>query len=114
MTSLLRYRPSSYLSARTLGELFERIEAETPYGGRAVSFEPLGAVWLKVEGRRRRERSEAEGTAATEVATAEARTDPKLVEGRVIRLGGADWMIAQVDGDAGRLGRSRLMLERTR
>ncbi len=99
---------------RVLGELLEAVEAETPYGGRAVSFEPLGMVWLRVEGRRRRERTEAEGTAALEVATAEARTDPRLVEGRVIRFGGADWTIAQVDMDAERPGRSRLRLERTR
>ena len=69
---------------RVLGELLARVEAETPYGGRAVSWEPLGTVWLKVQGRRRRERSEAEGTVVVEVATAEARTDPRLVEGRVI------------------------------
>lgn len=114
MTSSLRYRPSGYLSARTLGELFERVEAETPYGGRAVSFEPLGMVWLALEGRRRRARSEADGPVATEVATARVRTDPRLAEGRVIRFGGADWTIAQVDGDAERPGQSRLMLERTR
>ena len=99
---------------RVLGELFERVEAETPYGGRAVSFEPLGAVWLKGEGRRRRERTEAEGSVAVEVATAEARTDPRLVEGRVIRFGGADWTIRQVDVEAERPGRSELQLERTR
>lgn len=99
---------------RVLGELLERIEAETPYGGRAVSWEPLGMVWLALKGRRRRERSEADGPVATEVATAEVRTDPRLVEGRVIRFGGADWTIAQVDGDAERPGRSRLGLERTR
>ena len=99
---------------RTLGELFEAVAAETPYGGRAVSWEPLGAVWLKVEGRRRRERTEAEGTVAIEVATAEVRTDPRLVEGRVIRFGGADWRIAQVDVEAERPGRTRLELERTR
>jgi hypothetical protein len=99
---------------RVLGELFERVEAETPYGGRAVSWEPLGAVWLKVQGRRRRERSEAEGTVVVEVATAESRTDPRLVEGRVIRFGGADWTISQVDVEAERPGRSELQLERTR
>lgn len=99
---------------RVLGELFERVEAETPYGGRAVSWEPLGAVWLKVQGRRRRERSEAEGTVAVEVATGEVRTDPRLVEGRVIQFGGADWTISQVDVQAERPGRSELQLERTR
>jgi hypothetical protein len=99
---------------RVLGELFERVEAETPYGGWAVSWEPLGMVWLALEGRQRRERSEADGPVVTEVATAEVRTDPRLVEGRVVRFGGADWTIAQVDGDAERPGRSRLGLERTR
>jgi len=99
---------------RVLGELFEAVTADTPYGGRAVSFEPLGAIWLKVEGRRRRERSEAEGTVVVELATAEVRTDPRLVEGRVIRFGGADWTIGQVDVDAERPGRSELQLERTR
>jgi hypothetical protein len=49
-----------------------------------------------------------------EVATAEVRTDPRLVEGRVIRFGGADWTIAQVDVEAERPGRSTLQLERTR
>jgi hypothetical protein len=99
---------------RILGELFERVEAETPCGGRAVSFEPLGMVWLALEGRRRRERSEAEGAVVVEVATAEVRTDPRLVEGRVIRFGGADWAIGQVDVEAERPGRSTLQLERTR
>ncbi len=99
---------------RVLGELFEAVTAETPYGGRAVSFEPLGMVWLALEGRRRRERSEAEGAVAVEIATAEARTDPRLIEGRVIRFGGADWAIAQVDAGADRPGRSTLQLERTR
>ena len=99
---------------RVLGELFEAVEAETPYGARAVSFEPLGAVWLKVGSRRRRERAEAGGPGVVEVVTAEVRIDPRLVEGRVIRFGGADWKIAQVDGDAERPGRSELQLERTR
>jgi hypothetical protein len=97
-----------------LGELFEVVEAETPFGGQAVSFQPLGSVWLKVEGRRRRERAEAGGLGVVEVASAEARTDPRLVEGWVIRFGGADWKIAQVDVQAERPGRSELQLERVR
>jgi head-tail adaptor len=110
----LRYRPSGYLSARTLAQLLEPVEAETPYGGRAISFEPLGSVWLRIEGRRRRERTEAGVASAVETATAETRTDPRLTEGRVIRFGGADWAIAAVDGDPNRPGRVTLNIERTR
>jgi len=99
---------------RVLAQLLEPVEAETPYGGRAVSFQALGSVWLKLDARRRRQATETGVTSATEVATAETRTDPRLVEGRVIRFGGADWTIAAVDADPERPGRSRLSLERSR
>ena len=66
------------------------VEAETPYGGRAVSWEPLGWAWLKLGARRRRERSEPGGLRAVEVVTAETRSDPRLIAGRVLRFGGAD------------------------
>lgn len=114
MTSSLRYRPSGYLSARTLAELLEPVEAETPYGGRVVSHSSLGSVWLRLEGRRRRERTEAGAVSAVEIARAETRADPRLREGRVIRFGGADWVIAAVDGDPDRPGRVTLNIERTR
>ncbi len=52
--------------------------------------------------------------AAVEVARAEARADPRLSEGRVVRFGGADWAIGAVDGDPDRPGRVTLTLERTR
>jgi hypothetical protein len=111
-----RYRPSGYLSAgmKGLGQLLEPVEAETPYGGRAVSYAPLGAVWLRLEGRRRRERTEAGLTSAVETATAETRADPRLIEGRVIRFGGADWTLAAVEPDPDRPGRTTLTLERSR
>ena len=99
---------------RLLAQLLEPVAAETPYGGRAVSFEPLGSVWLRLDGRRRRERTEAGVTSSVEVATAETRADPRLTEGRVIRFGGADWTIAAVDGDPDRPGRATLSLERSR
>lgn len=99
---------------RVLAELLERVEVETPYGGLAVSYEALGSVWLRLEGRRRRERTEAGLTSAVELAAAETRADPRLGEGRVIRFGGADWLIAAVDGDPDRPGRAILNIERTR
>ncbi len=99
---------------RVLGQLLEPVEAETPYGGQAVSYQSLGSVWLRIDGRRRRERTEAGVTSGVEVATAETRVDPRLNEGRVIRFGGADWAIGAVDGDPDRPGRVTLTLERTR
>jgi hypothetical protein len=56
---------------RILAELLEAVEEETPYGGHAVSFAPLGPVWMKVDGRRRRERTEAGGPGVVEGAAAE-------------------------------------------
>lgn len=99
---------------RVLASLLDPVEAETPYGGRAISYEPLGSVWLRLEGRRRRQATEAGGTSAIEVATGETRADPRLAEGRIIRFGGADWTIAAVDADPDRPGRTRLGLERSR
>ncbi|WP_309630020.1 head-tail adaptor protein [Brevundimonas sp.] len=99
---------------RVLAELLEPVEAETPYGGRAVSYEPLGAVWLRLDERRRRERTEAGVTSSVEVATAETRADPRLAERRVIRFGGADWVISTIDGNPDRPGRVTLNIERTR
>ena len=99
---------------RVLTELLEPVEAETPYGGRAVSYEPLGSVWLRLDGRRRRERTEAGVTSTVEVATAETRTDPRLTERRVIRFSGAAWVIAGVESDPDRPGRVILNIERTR
>lgn len=99
---------------RLLAQLLEPVEAETPYGGRAVSYSPLGSVWLRLDGRRRRERTEGGVVSAVETATAETRADPRLSEGRIVRFGGADWAIATVDGDPDRPGRATLVLERAR
>ena len=99
---------------RVLAELLERVEAETPYGGLAISYEALGSAWLRLEGRRRRDRTEAGLTSAVELAAAETRADPRRSEGRVIRFGGADWLIAAVDGHPDRPGRVILNIERTR
>ena len=103
------YRPSAYLRA-VLAELLEGVESETPYGGRAVSWEPLGWAWLKLGARRRREKSEPGGARAVETVTAETRSDARLTEGRMLRFGG-DWRI--VSGETVG-GRAILNLERVR
>lgn len=96
---------------KVLAELLEGVETETPYGGRAVSWEPLGSAWLKLGARRRRERREPDGLKANETVTAETRSDVRLMVGRVLRFGGSDWRI--VSGETVG-GRAILNLERTR
>ena len=96
---------------RVLASVFEAVEARTPYGGVAVSYEPVGSAWLKLGARRRRERSEAGGVRAVEVVTAETRSDPRLIAGRVLRFGGGDWGIRATETVG---GRAILMLERSR
>ena len=99
---------------RVLAQLLEPVEAETPYGGRVVSYVPLGSVWLRIEERRRRERTEAGVSSPVEVAAAETRADPRLGDGLLIQFGGGDWVIAAVEIDPDRPGRVSLNLERTR
>lgn len=96
---------------KVLAELLAGVDSETPYGGRAVSWEPLGSVWLKLGTRRRRERSEPGGARAVDTVTAETRSDTRLTPGRVLRFGGGDWRI--VTGETVG-GRAILNLERTR
>lgn len=96
---------------KVLAGLFEGIETETPYGGRAVSWEALGSAWLKLGARRRRERREPGGLRAVEAVTAETRSDARLAAGRMLRFGGGDWRI--VSGETVG-GRAILNLERTR
>ena len=99
---------------RVLAGLFETVEAETPDGGRSVSFEPVGSAWLKCGARRRRERTDADaGPRGVETLSAETRADPRLLEGRVLRFGGADWRITGVDAERAP-GRATLELERVR
>jgi len=99
---------------RILAGLFEPIESETPFGGRAVSWQARGSAWLKLDGRRRRERTEAGVTRVVEAATAETRADPRLIEGRMLRFGGGDWTILMVETEDARPGRMKLNLERAR
>lgn len=96
---------------RVLADLFEGTETETPYGGRAVSWEPAGSAWLKLGARRRREKTEPGGARLVETVTAETRSDARLTVGRMLRFGGADWRI--VSGETVG-GRAILNLERTR
>jgi len=96
---------------KILADLFEGIESETPYGGRALSWEPLGSAWLKLGTRRRREKNEPGGTRVVETLTAETRSDARLTRGRVLRFDGGDWRI--VSGETVG-GRAILNLERTR
>jgi hypothetical protein len=78
---------------KILASLFEPLEAETPYGGRSVTWLPLGSAWLKPGPRRRRERVEAGGLRRVETVAAETRADARLTVGRMLRFGGGDWRI---------------------
>lgn len=100
------------MSGRRLAELLTATETQTPQGGQAVSFEPLGWVWLKPGSRRRRERIEAGITRTIETMRVETRADPRLVTGRVLRFDGDDWAVVAVDPDAARPGRVHPDLER--
>ena len=95
---------------RVLADLYEGVESLTPYGGRAVSWEPLGVAWLKLGPRRMRERREAAGARTVETVTAEARSDPRLREDRTLRFGRADWRIRAVETVG---GQAILRLERS-
>jgi len=97
---------------RILAGLFQPVETETPYGGRSVMFEAVGSAWLKCGARRRTERGEGDQRRAVETMGAEVRADARLMIGRVLRFGGADWRIAGME-DA-QPGRAKLDLERVR
>lgn len=97
---------------RVVASLFDPVEARTAQGGVTVSYEALGTVWLKLGARRRREKTEEGAGRAVELLTAEVRADERLVEGRVVRFGGADWAVeAVMPVGAGRL---KLEMERRR
>lgn len=94
-----------------LAELFEVVEAETPYGGRSRTYDPVGSAWIRSGATRRRDRSEAGATTTIETLMAESRADTRLIAGRVLRFGGADWRIASGERFG---GRAILNLERMR
>lgn len=97
---------------RVLAGLYRTVEAQTPYGGRSVTFEPAGSAWVKCGARRRQERGSGDERHAVETMTAEARADARLAVGRRLRFGGADWAIVTVE--PARPGRAKLGLERVR
>lgn len=98
---------------RRLGELVEAVESETAQGGRAVSYQPLGVVWLAL-GRRTRSEGQAAGQPeVVERLEAVTRMEPRLAAGRIVRLDGQDWRIRLVDPDRPRPGRATLSLERS-
>lgn len=99
---------------RTLAELLEPSQAETPYGGQVTTFELLGVAWLELGARRSRDRVEEGLSRSVETLEAGVRVDPRLTEGRVLRFGGGDWTIRRIDGEPGRPGRATLSLERGR
>lgn len=94
-----------------LAELLDAVEAETPYGGRSVTYEAAGWAWLKTGSVRRRERTEAGAQRVSETLTAETGADARLTTGRVLRFGGRDWRIVSGETIG---GRALLNLERTR
>lgn len=98
---------------RMLARIEQPVESETPYGGRITTYEPQGVVWLACGARRRRERSDSgQSVRAVETLRAICRTDDRVVEGRVLRFGGADWTVRAID--VGEVGRMILDLERGR
>ena len=98
---------------RRLAELHQPVEQETPFGGRSVGLEPVGVVWIEILRRRRRERSEVgTGPRLREAIDVEARSDPRLTVGRILRLDGGDWRIGVVAPETPKPGRMTLTLER--
>lgn len=94
-----------------LATVFDAVESETPYGGRSVTYEPLGVVWVKLGAVRRRTRAEGGVGRTIDHVSAEGRADARLIPGRVLRLGGADWRVTTSETVG---GRSLLIMERTR
>ncbi|CAN5256036.1 hypothetical protein BH10PSE2_BH10PSE2_02110 [soil metagenome] len=96
---------------RRLAELLVPLRAETPFGGRSVTYESLGSVWLDIAVPGRRERTDGDVTRVMANATATARVDPRLAVGLILRLDGMDWSILGAAVDPKRPGRMILNLE---
>ena len=115
-----RYRPSAYLSAangaalKVLAELFRLVPTGTPFGGQAVSHEPLGLVWLAIDREKARRVREADGEGVAQAMEIVCRSDPRLEPDRMLRFSGGDWTVAAVSADPARRGWMKLSLERRR
>lgn len=96
---------------RTLAFLLRPLRSETPYGGRATTYEDMGMVWLEAGRSLRRERVEADVARDRSAMSAVVRADPRLAEGLILRFGGGDWSIVGMAVDAARPGRVTLNLE---
>ena len=81
---------------RVLAELFAVTVADTPYGGQARTYDPLGTVWLAPGPLRARQRSGPDGQRRIEGRRAKAAPDPRLTAGRVLAFEGGHWRIAAV------------------
>ena len=98
---------------RVLARIERPVESETPHGGGPLSYEPPGMGWLACGARRRRERTDGgQAARSIEAMSATCRGDARIVEGRVLRFGGADWAVRGVETVEG--GRMKLDLERAR
>ena len=98
---------------RTPAALFSVAEAETEFGGRTASFEPVGALWIAVQRSHRSERSGGDEPPVERLKVlAETRTDPRVDVGMRVEFEGAGWRLAHVARDAPRMGRMTLTLER--
>lgn len=91
------------MSGWILAEVLEPVEAETPYGGRAVSWTEHGQVWLRPGPERPVERMEDGRAREGRRLTVEARRDGRIEIGRVLRFRGDDWRVGAVRPEGGRL-----------
>lgn len=84
-----------------LAEVMEPMEAETPYGGRSVSWIEHGQVLLRPGAERPVETTEDGRRREGRRLTAEARRDGWLEIGRVLRFRGGDWRVRTTTVDGG-------------
>lgn len=97
--------------AQVLAELFQPVEAQTPYGGRVVSYVALGVIWLTPGTLRQTQRTEAGVSRIVRAQVVVVRIDPRIVEGLTLRFQGADWVVTGLQSDADRPGRCEISLE---
>lgn len=89
----------SWIGSWILAEVVEAVEAETPYGGRSVSWQEHGQVWLG-PGREQPAEIVEDGRARLRPRMeAAARRDGRLVVGRSLRFRGGVWRIRSLGPD---------------